>query len=287
MAKTGKTGRTRRAPRRMMGKAKAKRMVTNVRKAKAKRNMDTFFLKARYTGNIVPVQGSLVSNYVYFNPSLVNATDGTAITNNSEFKLYQAQYDKVRINSMTLKIIPKANVLSQLEAQQDGLVNVTGDGAVHTCIDRDGKVPTNIARVTRYPSYRKYSVLKTFTRTYAVKYPTGVWLDCQNIFEDTTLLNRLGLNGSICIYAESLLEDNAELFNEPWATFELSFNCVFQGKTSASIGIDNNGVITITPDSASPTYAPQTYQVLRGSISGDKRVDMSGNLVVVDDNDLP
>lgn len=279
--------RTTRSRKPKMSLAKAKKMVTKNRKVKAKKNMDTFFLKARYSGVITPQQGAIVANYVYFNPSLVNATDATAITNNSEFKLYQAQYDKVRINSMRLVVRPRGTVLDQVLAQDDAKINGTGQNTVYTAIDRDGKVPANVPRVLRMPSYKKYGATKTFSRSYAVKYPTGVWLDCQNIFEDQTLINRLGLNGSIVVYGENLIEDNLEIFNEPWADFDLYFNCVFQGKTSASISLDNSGNIVITPDVQTPVYPAETAQLMLGHITGAKRYDASGNLVTYSDTATP
>lgn len=266
---------------------KAKRMVSKQRKTKAKKNMDTFFLQAKYTGTIAPVQGTTVSNYLFWNPSLFDPTDMTYIGNNSEFKLYQAQYDKVRINSIRVVITPKANVLDQAIGQADAQYNVTGDGMVHTCVDRDGKVPASIAKIQRYPSYRKYSVMKKFTRTYSVKYGIGQWLDCQDLQNSATKLSTMGLSGSICLYAENLLEDNYELLNEPWADYEIFFNCVFQGKTSASLSFDASGNIIITPEKLNPTRPAETTTLLRGSATGDVRFDASGNLVPVTDSDLP
>lgn len=275
------------ARKKRLSQPRAKRMVAKAKKAKAKKNMDTFFLKARYNGIISPAQGSLVSNYIYWTPSLFNTSDLTYIGNNSEFKLYQAQYDKVRINSIKVIVTPKANVFDQVAAQNDSAYTLTGDGMIHTAIDRDGKVPSNIAKIQRYPSYKAYSVMKKFSRTYRVTYPKGVWIDCQNLAPSAASIFTLGLEGSIGLYAENLVEDAFELINEPWADYQLEYNCVFQGKTSAGISVDNAGRIVLTPEAATPTYATQTAVNVRGSISGDKRYDLSGNLVAVTDTDLP
>lgn len=269
------------------GKKGAKNMVRKMNKTKAKKNMDTFFLKAKFTGVISPVQGTLVSNYLYFCPSLFAPTDATFIANNSEFKMYQSLYDKVRINSMKLTVRPKANVLDQVVAQQDTTYTLTGDGVIHTCVDRDDKPGPNVARISRYPSYRKYSLLKTFSRSVSIRYPTGVWLDCQNLQSSAGRLQDLGMGSSICLYAENLVEDAYELANEPWADYELEFNCVFQGKTSASVSFDpSTGAITIKPDTAPNLSATQTHTVLRGGFN-DLRYDLSGNLVPVTDSDTP
>lgn len=278
--------RSRRPAARKPTMAKAKRMVTKERKVKAKRNMDTFFLRAKWSAVITPQQGGTVANYVYFNPSLVNATDVLSVTANAEFNLYKAQYDKVRINSMTVIVRPRGNVLDQVLAQDDAKINGTGNNTVMSCVDRDGKVPTNLGRIIRYPSVRKHTALQTFKRTYSVRYPTGVWLDCQNIFEDQTLINRLGLNGSICVYGENLIEDNLEIFNEPWADVELYYDCVFQGKVGSAISQDASGNIVVTADTQTPTYADETVEALIGGFT-NYRFDMSGNLVPFKDNDSP
>lgn len=268
----------------------AKRMVTKEHKAKAKRNMDTFFFKAKYTGSITPQQGTTVSNYIWFNPSLMDNGAPWNVTNNTEFRLYAALYDKVRINSIKLTYTPKANVLDQTIGQNDAAYTLTGDGMIHTAIDRDGGLTPNIARIMRYPSYKKFSVMKTFSRTYAIRWPTGVWLDAATLAYSNSdqLLSRMGCFGTIGLYAENLIEDKLEIFNEPLADIRLEYNCVFQGKTSASLGVDpDTGVITVKPDTSTPASLAPTFDLLRGHISGDKRYDLSGSLVSVDDNDLP
>lgn len=265
---------------------RAKKMVTALHRRKAKKNMDTFFLKAKMTGAIIPAQGGTVSNYVWYSPVLLDSTNTWSVTQNAEFKLYASMYDKVRVNSIKLTYTPKANVFDAGAAQNDATYTLTGDGCIHTAIDRDGTIPANIPRVSRYPSYRKYSALKTFSRSYSVKYPTGVWLDCQNIFEDDTLLKRLGLTGSIGLYAENLVEDRLEVFNEPLANITLEYNCVFQGKTSGSLSIDDNGVISITPDPDVLVTPTSTFQLVQGGFVG-KRYDASGSLVDVTDSSLP
>lgn len=225
--------------------AAAKKVVTKAkRKAKAK-NMDTFALTCKMTMTSIPSQGATVSNYVYHNFPLMNATSSYDVTQNSEFALFKNMYDQVRINSILVKVTPKANTLSMAEAQYDSNLTMTGDGIVHTCIDRDGAAPWNIAGVSKYSSYRKYNVKKSFSRSYRVTWPKGVWLDAQSIYDDQTLLKRLGCTGGITLYAENLPEDINEVINEPWADIHIYYNVVFRGKSGNALTIDEDGGVTV------------------------------------------
>lgn len=225
--------------------AKAKKMVTKNHKAKAKKNMDTFFFKSKVTAVITPVQGATVANYIYNTFLMDPAGTGAAYINNSEFNLYRFQYDKFRVNSVKVTFIPKANVLDAQNAQNDTVLNLTGDGAIHTCVDRDGDAPSSIARISRYPSYQKKDIKKKFSRTYSVKYPTGIWIDCQSP-GSFTMSKELGLTGGVTIYAENVVEDNYEVWNEPWASVLVEHNIVFQGKVSGSLSgvYDASGNLT-------------------------------------------
>lgn len=267
--------------------AKAKAMVTKNRKAKAKKNMDTYFLKTKNLFNVVPVQGTTVSNYVYTVHNLDPTGTQAPYLSNAEFNLWKLQYDKFRVNSVTVRVKPKANVLDQATAQRDADLNVVGDGLVHTCIDRDSAAPSSTALISRYPSYRSYSVLKPFTRTYNVKYPTGVWIDCDSP-GTFAMAKELGLGGGITMYAESLLEDNSELFNEPWAEITVEYNIVFQGKTSNTLkGVyDENDPpnligVTIQKIPSAEILALSPLVNIRGSLDRDTRTitDISENLI--------
>ena len=219
------------APRKMK-LAKAKQVVTKNRKAKAKKNMDTFFLKTKNMVIVTPVQGGTVANYIYAQFTLdPTGQNAQMYTGNAEFQLYRLQYDKFRVNSVKVTVTPKANVFDQANNNNDAQLNTLGDGLIHTCLDRNSIAPSSRVVISRYPSYRKYSVLKPFSRSYSIKYPTGVWLDCAspNTFN---LATELGLRGGITMYAENILEDNYEVTNEPWATIVVEYNIVFQGKVS-------------------------------------------------------
>lgn len=263
---------------------KAKRRMAYRKKRAAKKNMDTFFLRTKVLGTIIPSQGVTVANYVASFWKLLDPTSSVGVTQSSEFGLFKNIYDRVRVNRMTVKITPKANVLDQVQAQDEDNLNVSGDGKIHTVILReDDGYARSVPRLQRQPSYRGYSALKGFSRKYQITYPTGVWLDCQNIYSDETLLRRLGAYGGVGIYAENMLEENLEIFNEPWAQLEITYDCVFQGKVVSALSLDQDtGAVTV----AKPTFDTGGFsQVV--AISGtfnDTRVtgfDASGGIVEV------
>ena len=278
-----------RKPARKPTMRKAKAMVSKQHKKMAKRNMDTFALTCRASGTITPSQGVTVSNYVSWWVPLLSTATNVSVSNIAEFNLYRTMYDRVRINSVRINVVPKANVLDQRQAQNDALVNASGDGLIHTVVDRDDQPPGSISRLMRYPSYKRFSVLRKFSRSYSVTYPKGIWLDCQDIYSDTTLLSRLGLTGGIYAYGESFLEDNGEVINEPWATVELVYNCVFEGKTSANLTYDPvSGVVSVAPTGPSQILADSPVTVLYGTINSDvKPVDGAGTTVPTTDASTP
>lgn len=260
----------------------AKHLATKERKAKAKKNMDTFFLKATSVNTIVPTQGVSVANYVYGGVSLL----GGNLLANAEFNFYRLQYDKYRVNSVTVKWVPKANVLDQTVAQNDNF-NTTGDGKIHTCVDRDGNGPSSVALMSRYPSYRQYSIMKQWKRTYGITYPTGVWLDCQDPFGNTQVIATLGLGGGLTWYAENFLEDNYEAFNEPVAAIELQWNIVFQGKVSGSFtfATDEGGKVlsvTIAPIDPTETLPLSKVTNIRGDVVDTRMVDEVNDINIKD-----
>jgi len=266
-----------------------------VKKAKAKRrarnnqNKDVLYRSFVSECTLTPVQGVTVSNYMYWTQPMWNSANLMDVTQNKEFLLHALQYDRWRINSITVKVTPKANVLDQINAQNESLT-LTGDGTIHTVIDRDGNAPPNVAPLLRYTSYKKYSILKPFSRTYSVKYPADTWLDCQKLQTNDNnfdLRNQIGLAGTITLYAENILEDWLEVLNEPYAVLSVRYNLAFQGKTQAnlSVTVDDNGnptQVTMKPfifDVDKPVIVPQQ---MRGVINESLLVlDASGNGVDV------
>ena len=131
-----------------MGKAKS--MVAKAKTAQRKYNLDTFSLKCRTQWLVHPVQGLTTSNYVYGGTQLL----GSNLLNNADFVYFRLQYDKFRINSVKCTWTPKANVFNAPDAQYDGAYKLTGDGMLHTAIDRDGPITSNTATIARQPSYK-------------------------------------------------------------------------------------------------------------------------------------
>lgn len=258
--------------------ATAKKMVTKQHAKKAKKNMDTFFFKSKVTVTITPQQGGLVANYIYNSFTLDPTGAAAAYMSNAEFSLYRGLYDKFRVNSVKVTFIPKANVLDQANNNNDTSLNTTGDGKIHSCVDRDGIAPSSISRISRYPSYRTNSVLKKFSRVYSVKYPTGVWIDCDSP-STFSMTKELGLSGGVTIYAENILEDSGEVYNEPWASVLVEHNIVFQGKVSGVLSAvyDQSSPpqlvgVSLGYTTADPNLAETPLRNVRGTLDSDKRL---------------
>lgn len=266
---------------------KAKRVLAKTKKARAMKGKDTFYLKAKVSGTVTPSQGVAVSNYVYGTYYLLNGTSSVDVTKNPEFILYKNLYDRVRINSVKITVTPKANFLALNTAQNDGSYTLTGDNMIHTVIDNDGQAAGNVARMTRYASYKKYSLLKKWSRRYSIKYPSSVWLDCQNIFSDESLLKRLGLTGGITVYAENVLEDSLELINEPLYDVLIEYGVVFQGRAEGTLLYNaDTKAISVTPSDEGAYPTPTDVVPVYGTIA-DKRYNAAGVLVPVTDTDNP
>ena len=264
-----------RAPRRRQRKGRK-----GTKAAKARKNEDTFSLTCRSSATSTPFQGGLVSNYVYIAAQLISTSASQSVLNNAEYRLFSTIYDQVRINRVKMTIKPKANVNDLARNQNDAFSNA-GDGMYHTVIDRDSLPASNVNVFQKYSSYKKQSILKPLTRTYSVKYPDGVWLDCRNELSDQTLLARLGLLGGIFLYAEDIQEDAGEVFNEPWAFVEWEYHVVFRGKCCPLIA-ESAGTLTLLAPELLPAAVPTPLFNVRGDIRApgnmiiDQEVDKGG-----------
>lgn len=258
-------------------------------KKKAKVNLDTKSVVC--TTNLIcnASQGVTVNNYVYAGiPFAFN--NPNSLGYNQLYNFYCSQYQRVRINKMVVKVVPKANVLDQGNAQLDSNFAVNGDGLVHTCIDRDSIAPASIATIQKYPSYKPFSVMKTFSRAMKVLWPKGTWLSTKNALDSPTslaLLQQLGATGTVTLYAENLLEDNWEILNEPWANIEIQWHCVFQGYDAPAMKVSQdpsgNNIYTLYPQPAIPVVAQSTLSAVTGQLNGDYVIDLSGNTVIRDE----
>jgi len=252
-----------------MSVAKAKGVVAKAKRTAGKSNKDTFSLKCRTEATILPQQGVSVSNYVYTTIPLFAQASDVGFYKNAQFQLYKKLYDQYRVNSVTMKIVPKANMLSQDMAQRDADFTTSGTGLVHSVIDRDGPASMNVQTLVRYPSYRKHSVMKPFSRTYGIKWPTEVWLTTNEAYPDQlAIVKQIGGLGGIYVYGEDLIEDRTEVFNEPWASLEVTYNIVFRGQISTNFGYDPmTDTITLAPLTINPLPVPTQLVHVKGSIN--------------------
>lgn len=265
---------------------RAKRALAKQKKARARKNADTFFLRTKVLAALTPEQGAKTSNYIAQFWKLLDSGSTVGVTQSSEFTLFKNIYDRVRINRITVKVVPKANVLSFDQAQNDSNFNLNGDGKCHTVVLRDDDgYSASVPRLQRQPSYRGYNVLRSWSRTYSIKYPTDVWLDCQDIYSDMTLIERLGGNGGIGMFAANFLEDNNEVINEPWASVEITYDCVFQGKICGSLSLTETGAVAVAPPVSNiVSFTPM--RLISGTFN-DTAYDLSGNEVFVNDDSTP
>lgn len=247
---------------------KAKRVVAKAQRRAAKSNKDTMAITCRNEATMLPVQGTTVANYIYTTIPLFAQDSGVGFYKNAQFQLYRKLYDQYRVNSVTVKVVPKANMLAQDSAQRDSELNTSGDGVIHSVIDRDGPAAMNVQTLVRYPSYRKHPVMKPFTRKYSIKYPTEVWLTTNEPYPDNlAIIKQIGGLGGIYIYGENLLEDKLEVFNEPFASIEIVFGIVFRGRISTGFGYDpETDTITLAPASATPLPTESQLVNLKGTI---------------------
>lgn len=270
----------RRAPKKSMVK-KAKKVVAAYKAKKARKGMDTFFQRCRTESTLIPVQGLTVSNYIYNYWSLVG-TGANTLYDNAQFQQNALVYDKYRVNRVKITVTPKANVLDAQLAQDDAVATLTGSGVVHTCLDRDGAGPSSISQMVQRASYRKYSLLKKFSRSYAITYPANMWFDCTGDRNGPTnqsqIVQTLGCNGGITIYAENLLEDAGEVINEPWAECVIEWDVVFQGRVpqKTSFQLDESGNVigyTVTPNDPAEKKAMSLSASRMGTIQDTRLTD--------------
>lgn len=250
------------------GLAKAKKVVRRDNARKTKQQLDTHTLKVKMTAVLIPTQGTTVSNFINQFYPLCSGTATTDWTKSADYTTLKYQYDQVRVNRLRVIITPKANVLDAANAQADSSYTLTGDGMIHTAIDRDSATPANISAMSRYGSYRRYSLLKKFSRTYGIKWPKGVWLDCGSEYGNTQLLTQIGAFGGIGLYAENLLEDYGEIWNEPYAEVTFLYDIVFRGKITPNTAIDNSGNVVLFTPTSSVSLPQSTLIVTGGALNG-------------------
>lgn len=278
---------------------KAQKVVAKAQAKKRTKNMDTQFLRVKFTGQLIPKQGTTVTNYLnYWQPLCVSGSAGgfdwrTA----ADYTVLKYQYDQVRVNRMKIVLTPKANVFDAANAQNDANLTLLGDGMIHSAVDRDSPTPSSVAAMSRYASYQRKSLLKKVVRTYSVKWPVSTWLDCgsEQNGNNTGLLQSIGAFGGVGFYAEDIVEDKWELYNEPYCQITVYFDLVLRGKITPNTGLDASGNVILYAPSTIPHCAPSPMIQTGGGIAGTNRrliLDLSGNLTdlsgaVIDETQCP
>lgn len=254
---------------------KAKRVISKQKKSKVKQNLDTHYVKCVTSMSCTPSQGLTVSNYFSQSFLLTATASQTFYANNADFMLYKQMYDRYRVNRVRVKYTPKANVLDSTLIQAANLT-MSGDGMFHTCIDRDGSGPAGIAQMTRYASYKPYSLHKKWQRSFGVKYPKSVWLDCNDPTGSQARILDIGLGGGITVYAENVPETLGQVTMAPIGDFDVEFDVVFQGKIATKLTaitdiVGNVIGVAIEGPNPVPTVPPSARTNVRGTINVDTR----------------
>lgn len=268
---------------------KAKRVLANKKKSMARKNLDTHFLRIRNTSTLTPVQGANTVNYIYQFYTLSTATGISDFVKNADWLLYSKLYDRFRINRMKVNFIPKANMMDFVNAQNNTITQI-GDMVCHTALDRDGIAPSSVASLTRYASYKQYSILKPFSRSYAIKYPKNVWLDTTNPAASGDRVQDIGLYGGLTVYAENLPEAFLDVFNDPVYQVEVTYDIVFAGKTNGKLSavLDNVGNVvgvSVTGPENIVNLAQSPRTNVRGYIQNDTRTVVGNTETIIGPNE--
>lgn len=246
--------------------SRVKKAIDKKTKSQAKKNKDTKFVKCRLTCSLRPTNGAndpsvTSNNWIYANFRMLQAknTAACSIENSSDFQLYRTLYDKVRINSMSVRIIPKANTLDLANAQQAGFNDNYGTNTMYSAIDLNSPLPwSNDALVpttslwNMLPSNRVTSLLKTVYRTVKTAYPKNIWLDAgEQLFTQAQgLAKDLGLFQTIGVFAQNIMTNPALDEFETTHDVEITWNCVFMGSKPRVTLLKDDGTVSIT------TYVP-------------------------------
>ena len=126
-----------------------------------------------------------------------------------------------------------------------------------------------------------------------MNYPTNVWFNCLNppSGQYITSYGGWGLTGGVGWYAENLLEDVAELWNEPIGTFQITYHVQFSGKSIPRIlkmvDLSGNPVIGLSSSSSggNPLQIPGDTLIQDGTVKtavyNATAVDLSGTVIPI------
>lgn len=225
--KTGRKGRARRAN--LIGDR------TNIRR------------QIKVAGFLTPTQGVSVSNYLYAYLSPRHDPAGVVTAPQlPEFGLWSKMYDRFRINSCSIKIIPRSsvNLVANTidESQNNGL------GVYYVAMDRDGQCPSNVQAIKRYRGCKVFKTTSGCYMKYKVKYASNTWFDTSdpNQSNQQGLVETLGLQGGITIYGENFPEPSGNIFNRVWADYEVVFDVSFNTYNPRNISFAEGNTILLS-----------------------------------------
>ena len=208
-------------------------------------NTDVFHTQVCSTMTLAVTQGITTTNYIYGLASSLNQYSGVVnLLQNNEFTLWRNIYDKFRVHSMSVKLIPRytqSEMFSGIGATENADVTM-GHARLYTAIDRDSGIPSDEASILRYSSHKQHKVTDTARRYLSYKYPKGVWLDAQSTSTNTAILDTLSLKGCIGWYGQSFPEVAGTFVNEEWYTLEVTWKVSFMGKAINVIVKDDGSV---------------------------------------------
>jgi len=256
------------------------------RKARARmNNMDDHRVVIKTAGSITPLQGLTVSNYVYtyWSPGIglsIPTGQSQPLASCAEWQLYRNMYDQWRVNRVTVRIIPRANVVDAvgLIAQNDTGSITQGKGVYYTVEDRDGIAPGYIGSLNKYASVKVSRLTSRLTRSYSPTNNKSLWLDCQDQAGLGEVQRTMGMMGGITLYAESLPEVAGTLTNSVWADVEVSYDVTFRGKCLVNIIKNDDGTVTVAPVDEGNMELPFSVNTQEGNQHAGA-VDLSGNVI--------
>lgn len=231
------------APKRHYKSRKPAVKKSAVRKKAVAQGLDQIRRSFKMTTALTPGQGVLVSNYIrsFVSPQ-PGATSGTlSWSTNPECRLFRSMYDRFRINSISIRIVPRANV--QLSIGVGGSSQNNSQGMYYVGFDRDSVGPSSVIQMKRLKSTKAYSQLKGCRHTYSIKYPKGVTWDTLADYDSPesgtrNMMQSLGIYGGITIYGENFPENADRILNNTWADMELSYNMTFYSYSPRDIQYD-------------------------------------------------
>lgn len=228
----------------------AKKYVRRARKPAAKRKLvkqglDSVVKYIKASAPLDPGQGVSVANYIRSFVSLQPAASSTQLSwnGNPEARLWRSMYDRFRIESVSIKIVPRANMQSSIGVGGGSQNNSLG--MYYVVADRDSAFTGGLSQVRRLKSGKGFSQLKGCRRTYSVKYPKGLTFDTLSDYDISTTtpgvidqMKMLGIYGGLTIYGENFPENVGRTFNQTWADMEITYKMRFYSYTIGTIQYD-------------------------------------------------